>query len=79
MGISTSTAVAKTGRPRRGRRGQTVITFSMVFVLLMALLFAAFDFSYTVFVKATLHHAVREGVRFAIAGNTLAGMAKSFH
>ena len=51
----------------------------MVFVLLMALLFAAFDFSYTVFVKATLHHAVREGVRFAIAGNTLAGMAKSFH
>ena len=75
MGISTSTAVAQTAGLRRGRRGQTVITFSMVFVLLMALLFTAFDFSYAVFVKATLHHAVREGVRFAIAGNTLSGMA----
>lgn len=40
----------------------------------MAMIFAAFDFSYGIFVKATLHHAVREGVRFAISGRTLPGM-----
>ena len=63
-----------TGR-RCTRRGNALAEFALVFVVFMAIIFAAFDFSYAIFVKATLHHAVREGVRFAISGRTLPGMA----
>jgi Flp pilus assembly protein TadG len=57
------------------RQGNAIVEFALVFVLFMAIIFAAFDFSYAIFVKATLHHAVREGVRFAISGRTLPGQA----
>jgi Flp pilus assembly protein TadG len=50
-----------------------VTEFSLVFFPLVALIFAAFDFGFAVFAKATLHNAVREGVRFAITGRLLAG------
>ena len=39
----------------------------------MALLFALMDFSIVIFVQNVLHHAVREGVRFAITQQTGAG------
>ena len=60
---------------RGRRRGNTLVEFSLVFLLLLAFVFAAFDFTYAVFVKATLHHAVREGVRFAIVGKLLPGFS----
>jgi len=63
---------------RRGyRKGSAFVEFALVFLLLLAFVFAAFDFSYAIFVKATLHHAVREGVRFAITGRLLTGY--SYH
>jgi Flp pilus assembly protein TadG len=54
-------------------RGNAFVEFSFVLLPLMALFFGAFDFCYAIFVKATLHHAVREGVRFAITGRLLDG------
>jgi hypothetical protein len=40
----------------------------------LALLFASFDFNFAIFARAILRHAVREGVRFAVTGQTLTGM-----
>ncbi len=68
-----SNKVASRHRPRRN--GNALVEFALVFVVFMAIIFAAFDFSFAIFVKATLHHAVREGVRFAISGRTLPGKA----
>jgi Flp pilus assembly protein TadG len=62
-------------RVASARKGNAFVEFALVFVIFMAIIFAAFDFSFAIFVKATLHHAVREGVRFAISGRTLPGMA----
>jgi Flp pilus assembly protein TadG len=45
----------------------------IVILPLIALLFALMDFSIILFVKNVLHHAVREGARFAITQQTGAG------
>ena len=45
-----------------------MIEFSLRAMLLLGLLFAQFDFAYPIFVKATLNHALREGVRLATTG-----------
>jgi hypothetical protein len=39
-------------------------------MLFMTLMVAMFEFSWLLFVKSTFHHAVREGVRVAITGQT---------
>ncbi len=65
------------GRRTRGSRGSAMMEFAMVFTLFIGFLFAAFDFAYSIFVKATLHHAVREGVRFAITASLVPGF--SYH
>ncbi len=61
-------------RGSTGDRGAAVVEFSLVFVLFLSFLFAAFDFAFAVFTRGTLHHAVREGVRYAITGSTLPGL-----
>jgi Flp pilus assembly protein TadG len=72
----TRQASTRQASTRQGntRRGNAIVEFALVFVVFMAIIFAAFDFSYAIFVKATLHHAVREGVRYAISGRTLPGL-----
>ena len=64
-------------RRPRAQNGNAMVEFAFVFLPLLALVIGAFDFSYAIFVKATLHHAVREGVRFAITGRLLPG--ESYH
>jgi Flp pilus assembly protein TadG len=73
--LTQTRAPAVNARQGNPRHGNAIIEFALVFVVFMAIIFAAFDFSYAIFVKATLHHAVREGVRFAISGRTLPGYA----
>ena len=48
---------------RRGRRGNAFIEAAFVLVPLFALIFAILDFGLAIFVRSTLQHAVREGVR----------------
>lgn len=43
---------------------------------LMAFLFGIFDVAFAIFVKNTLMFAVREGVRYAITSQTMAGMGQ---
>ena len=63
----------ETGERRAGRTGQAIVEFSLCFLLFISIILATFSFCFWVFAKATLHHAVREGVRFAITGRTLNG------
>ena len=50
-----------------------MVEFALVFILFVGLLLAMFDFAFLVWTRGTLHHAVREGVRFAITGTLLPG------
>lgn len=56
---------------RNGRSGQAMIEFALCFLLFMAIIFGFSQLAMTVWMKSTLHFAVREGVRFAITGRTL--------
>lgn len=58
-------------RERRGRRGQAMVEFALCFLLFMAVVFGFSQIAMAVWMKTTLHFAVREGVRFAITGRTL--------
>jgi TadE-like protein len=56
---------------RRGRRGNAFVEAAFVLVPLFALIFAIVDFGIAIFVRSTLQHAVREGVRYAITYQTI--------
>lgn len=60
-----------TTRRSQGRRGQAMIEFALCFLLFMALIFGFSQIAMAVWMKTTLHFAVREGIRFAITGRTL--------
>jgi hypothetical protein len=61
--------------PRRGRQaGNAFVEAAFVFIPLLALIFAIVDFGLAIFVRSTLQHATREGVRYAVTYQTLSGM-----
>lgn len=57
------------GAQRRTSRGNAYIEFALVFLLLLTLVVGMFEFTWALFLRATFHHAVREGARYAITGN----------
>jgi Flp pilus assembly protein TadG len=50
------------------RKGQTTVEFALVALLLLAFLFAIIDLAVMFYVNLTVHHAVREGARYAVVG-----------
>lgn len=56
-------------RARGGERGNAFVEFALVFLLLLTMIVGMFEFTWVLFLRATFHHAVREGVRAAITGN----------
>ena len=60
-------------RDKRRNRGQAIIEFALCFLLFISLIFATFNVCYWILAKAAVRHGVREGVRFAITGQTLNG------
>lgn len=48
-----------------------MVEFALCFLLFMAVVFGFSQIAMAVWMKTTLHFAVREGVRFAITGRTL--------
>jgi hypothetical protein len=52
-----------------------LVEFTLVFLLFISFVFGFFSISFWLFAKASLHHAAREGVRFAITAKTLPGLA----
>jgi ABC-type dipeptide/oligopeptide/nickel transport system ATPase component len=61
-------------RPRQ--RGNAFVEAAFVLVPLFALIFGIVDFGLGIFIRSTLQHAVREGVRYAITYQTSAGMGQ---
>lgn len=57
------------------QRGAGLVEFCLVFLLFISFVLGFFSISFWLFAKAALHHAAREGVRFAITAKTLPGLA----
>ena len=57
------------GRDGRRERGNAFVEFALVFLLLLTMIVGMFEFTWVLFLRATFHHAVREGVRAAITGD----------
>lgn len=51
---------------RRRERGQTLVEFSLVALILFLLLFGVIDFARVFFAYATMSHGVREAARWAV-------------
>ena len=58
------------------RRGSQLVETSLIMLPLLALMFLALDAAWGAFVKATLEHAAREGVRYAVTGQTSGGLGQ---
>lgn len=59
---------------RRRERGSQVIEMGLMMLPFMAFIFLMLDISWAVFVKSSLQHAVREGVRYGITSRCKSGM-----
>jgi len=46
-----------------------MIEFALVFITFLTMMVAMFEFVWVLFLRSTLHNAVREGVRYAITAN----------
>lgn len=55
---------------RCGQRGAEALGGAFVMMMLLPLMFLIVDIAWGVFIKVTLQHAVREGVRYAITSQT---------
>ena len=51
-----------------------MVEFALSFLLFLAVIFGFSQIAMTVWMKSTLHFAVREGVRFAMTGRTLGAL-----
>ena len=60
----------------RAQRGSQTIEFGLVIVPLFAFMLLIMDISWAVFSKAALQHAVREGTRYAVTGQTMTGVGQ---
>lgn len=49
-------------------KGQTIVEFALVSLLLFTFIFAIVDFAVMFYVRLTMQHAIREGTRYAITG-----------
>lgn len=58
---------------RRGIRGHALVEAAFVLVPLLALILAIADFGFAAFLRATMQHAVREGVRYGVTFQLKAG------
>ncbi len=66
----------KTVAMRSGKAGAELVEFSLVMIPLFSILFLVIDLSWMLFARATLQYAVREGVRYAVTGQTISGMGQ---
>lgn len=69
-----SIVVTPTNRRRSRQKGNAFVEAAFVLVPLFALIFAIVDFGLAIFVRSTLQHATREGVRYAVTYQTMDGM-----
>ncbi|MBM3744253.1 MAG: pilus assembly protein [Acidobacteria bacterium] len=59
---------------RQAQRGAQVVELGLTILPLLAIMFLLIDLCLVIFLKATFQSAVREGVRYAITGQTETGL-----
>jgi Flp pilus assembly protein TadG len=59
---------------RNSRQGQSMVEFALTFLLFISMVLGFGQIALTLWIKTTLHHAVREGARYAITGATKSGL-----
>ena len=65
--MQTTKPMETNRRERFGsRRGQSMVEFSLVFILFLTMMGGLFEFSRALWVYTTLAHATRQGARFAM-------------
>lgn len=71
-------APSRAGTPRffRSERGSEIIEFGFVILPLFALVFLNMDAAWVIFAKASLQYAVRQGCRYAVTGQVIAGLGE---
>jgi len=57
-------------------KGSEIVEFGLVILPLLAFVFLIMDTAWVLFAQSTLQHAVCEGVRYAVTGQTMAGMGQ---
>jgi Flp pilus assembly protein TadG len=63
-------------RPDRRRRGNTLVEAGLIILPFMALVLGITEYSLALFVRTTMQHAVREGVRYAVTYQTMPSMCQ---
>jgi hypothetical protein len=61
---------SRSRRPRRRQRGVAAVEFGLVALLFFTVLFSIIDWSYLFFANLSMQHAVREGARYAVTGQS---------
>lgn len=61
---------------RRSSAGNAMLELAIVAIPLFGLLFSIVDFGFAIFIRTTLQHSVREGVRYAVTYNTSGGQCQ---
>lgn len=69
--MSVETKPVKRSKSRE--RGSTLVEFSLTLLPLLAFILLTIDTAWVIFAWASIHEAVRAGVRFAITGQVLSG------
>ena len=64
------------GSRRTRQRGNAMLEGALALPPLLMLLFATIDFSIALLVKNTVQASVREGVRYAVTGQTVNGLGQ---
>jgi hypothetical protein len=65
-----------TRRRNSRRRGSELVEVSLIAVALFGFTFLLLDVSMVIFLRSTFQHAVREGVRYGITGETAPGVCQ---
>lgn len=63
-------------RRRIRQRGNAMLEAALALPPLLMILFATIDFSIAILVKNTVQASVREGVRYAVTGQTVSGLGQ---
>lgn len=69
LGTCGKSGVRATGR-RHAQRGAEALAGALVMMMILPLMFLIIDIGWGIFIKVSLQHAVREGVRYAITSQT---------
>jgi Flp pilus assembly protein TadG len=61
---------------KRRQRGSEIVEFGLTCLPLFGFIFLILDISWLIFAQVTLQSAVRDGVRYAVTGQTMSGLGQ---